>query len=182
MSCFHVFPFHLTKNKQWLCIVQEINRNVLEEGKKDTHLTVPRGQLEGGKGHFERSSLFYFMYFSITHGMFHSIEFLYHALHILLSFYLCTYVMVCVLFKRIKQNGERVWSESHLIVSDSLWPHGLYSPWNSPGQNTGVGSLSLLQGIFPTQGSNPGFLCCGWILYQLSYQGSRIRIKEAPKE
>ena len=38
-------------------------------------------------------------------------------------------------------------------VSDSLRPHGLYSPWNSPGQNTGVGSLSLLQGIFPTQGS-----------------------------
>ena len=42
------------------------------------------------------------------------------------------------------------------VMSDSLWPHGLYSPWNSPGQNTGVGSLSLLQGIFPTQGSNPG--------------------------
>ena len=35
--------------------------------------------------------------------------------------------------------------------------HGLYSPWNSPGQNTGVGSCSLLQGIFPTQGLNPGF-------------------------
>ena len=32
---------------------------------------------------------------------------------------------------------------------DSLRPHGLHSPWNSPGQNTGVGSLSLLQGIFP---------------------------------
>ena len=40
-------------------------------------------------------------------------------------------------------------SESHSIISDSLWPHGLYSPWNSPGQNTGVGSLSLFQGIFP---------------------------------
>ena len=38
----------------------------------------------------------------------------------------------------------------------SLPPHGLYSPWNSPGRNTGVGNLSLLQGIFPTQGSNPG--------------------------
>ena len=41
-------------------------------------------------------------------------------------------------------------SESRSVVSDSLQPHGLYSPWNSPGQNTGVGSLSLLQGIFPT--------------------------------
>ena len=45
-------------------------------------------------------------------------------------------------------------SESHSVVSNSLQPHGLYSPWNSPGQNTGVGSLSFLQGIFPTQESN----------------------------
>ena len=58
------------------------------------------------------------------------------------------------------------------VTSDSLWPHGLYSPWNSPGQNTGEGSLSLLQGIFPTQGSNPGLPHCRWILYQLSYKGS----------
>jgi len=57
-------------------------------------------------------------------------------------------------------------------VSDSLPPCGLYSPWNSPGQNTGVGSLSLFQGIFPTQGSNPGLLHCRWILYQLSHKGS----------
>ena len=42
--------------------------------------------------------------------------------------------------------------------------------WNSPGQNTGVGSHSLLQGIFPTQGSNPGLLHCRWILHQLRYQ------------
>ena len=47
-------------------------------------------------------------------------------------------------------------SESRSVVSDSLQPHGLYSPWNSPGQNPRVGSLSLLQGIFPTQGLNPG--------------------------
>ena len=46
------------------------------------------------------------------------------------------------------------------------------SPWNSLGQNAGVGSLSLLQGIFPTQGSNPGLLHCRQILYQLSYNGS----------
>ena len=44
--------------------------------------------------------------------------------------------------------------ESRLVVSDSLRPYGLYSPWNSSGQNTGVGSLSLLQGNFPTQESN----------------------------
>ena len=57
-------------------------------------------------------------------------------------------------------------------MSDSLWPHGLYSPWNSSGQNTGVGSLSLLQGIFPTQGLNPGLPHCRQILYQLSHKGS----------
>ena len=61
-------------------------------------------------------------------------------------------------------------SESRSVVSDSLRPHGLYSPWNSPGQNTGVGSLSLLQGIFPTQGSNPRLPHYRWILYQLSHQ------------
>ena len=47
-----------------------------------------------------------------------------------------------------------------------------YSPWNSSGQNTGVDKLTLLQGIFPTQGLNPGLLHCRQILHQLSYQGS----------
>ena len=51
----------------------------------------------------------------------------------------------------------------------SVW---LYSPWNSPGQNTRMGSLSLLQGIFPTQGLNPGLLHCRQILYQVSCKGS----------
>ena len=59
----------------------------------------------------------------------------------------------------------------------TLQPHVLYSPWNSPGQNTGVGSLSLLQGIFPTQGSNPGLPHCRQILYQLNHKGS-LRIPE----
>ena len=67
------------------------------------------------------------------------------------------------------------WSEGCSVVSNSLQPHGQYSPWNSPGQNSGVGSLSLLQGIFPTQGSNPGLLHCKQILDQLGHQGnSRI--------
>ena len=57
-------------------------------------------------------------------------------------------------------------SENCSVVSDSLW--------NFPYQNTEVGSLSLLQGIFPTQGSNPGFPNCRWILYQLSHKGSPI--------
>ena len=65
-------------------------------------------------------------------------------------------------------------SESHSVVSDSLRLHGLYSPWNSPGQNTGVGSVSLLQGLFLTQEQNWDLLHCRWILYQLSCQGSYI--------
>ena len=64
-------------------------------------------------------------------------------------------------------------SESHSVVSDSLWPYGLYSPWNSPGQNTGVGSCSLLQRIFLTQGLNLGLPHCRRILYQMSHQGSK---------
>ena len=67
--------------------------------------------------------------------------------------------------------SEVKWSESHLVVSNSLQPHGLYR-WNSPGQNAGVGSLSLLQRIFSTQGLNPGLPHCKWILYQLSLKGS----------
>ena len=66
----------------------------------------------------------------------------------------------------------RKWKWKSLSLSDSLWPHGLHSPWNSPGQNTGMGSCSLLQGIFPTQGSNPGLPHCRQILYQLRHQGS----------
>ena len=63
-------------------------------------------------------------------------------------------------------------SESPSVMSDSLRPHGLYNLQNSPGQNTGVCSLSLLQRIFPAQGLNPGFPHCRWILYQLSHKGS----------
>ena len=70
---------------------------------------------------------------------------------------------------RVILKGE---SESPSVVSNSLWPHGLYSPWSSLGQNTEVSSLSLLQGIFPTHRSNPGLLYCRRILYQLSHKGS----------
>ena len=59
-------------------------------------------------------------------------------------------------------------------MSNSFGPHRLYSPWNSPGQDISVGKpfFPLLQGIFPTQGSNPGLPHCRQILYQLSHKGS----------
>ena len=63
-------------------------------------------------------------------------------------------------------------------MSDSLRPHGLYSPWNSPGQITGVGICCLLQRIFLTQRSNRGLLHCRRILHQLRYQGSpEVKVK-----
>ena len=66
---------------------------------------------------------------------------------------------------------------SYLVVSDSfqpheLWPTRLLCPWDSLGENTGVGCHALLQGIFLTQGLNLGLLDCRQILYSLSHQGS----------
>ena len=83
--------------------------------------------------------------------------------------------------------SKQVVSESCSVISNSLWPHGLYkemdtterlnwtglyNPWTSPGQNTGLDGLSLLQGIFPTQGLNTGLPHCRWILYPLSHKGN----------
>ena len=62
-----------------------------------------------------------------------------------------------------------------LYMYVTLRPHGLYSPWNSLGQNAGVDSLSFFQGIVPTQGSNPGLLHWRLILYQLSHKGSPLQ-------
>ena len=69
----------------------------------------------------------------------------------------------------------------HIPLSFSMWKllsrirlfasPRIDSPWNSPGQNTGEGSLCLLQGIFPTQGMNPGLPHCRQILHQQSHQG-----------
>ena len=73
----------------------------------------------------------------------------------------------------IQQQGEGILeSKSCSVVSDSSWGHGLYSTWNSPGQNTGVDSHSLFQRIFPIHRLNPGLPHCRQILHQLSYQES----------
>ena len=69
------------------------------------------------------------------------------------------------------------------VVSTSVRPNGLQptrllSPWDFPGKNTGVGCHFLLQGIFPTQGSNPGLLHCRQTLYPLGHQGSLKYLKQ----
>ena len=76
--------------------------------------------------------------------------------------------------------SERCWrilstKKNESEMSDSLQPHGLSrlpSPWDFPGKSTGVGCHCLLQGIFPTQGWNPGLLYYRQSLYCLSHQGS----------
>ena len=91
--------------------------------------------------------------------------------HFYLGIYLtrmCAYVQVCML--------------SHSVMSDPLPPQGLQParflcPGGSSGKNTGLGFHAFHQGIFPTQGLNPGLLHCRWILYYLSHQG-RPRILE----
>ena len=77
---------------------------------------------------------------------------------------------------------ERIWlwvdmcTLECFVVSNSLWPFGLQAirllcPWDFLGKNTEVGCHFILQGIFPTQGSNVGPLHCKQILYHLSHQG-----------
>ena len=74
--------------------------------------------------------------------------------------------LLCAPHTRVSTESESI---NRSVLSDPLLP---YSPWNSPEQNTGVGSLYFLQGIFPTQGSIPGLLHCRQILYQLSHKGT----------
>ena len=78
----------------------------------------------------------------------------------------------CLLAKETSGFRVRGESESGSAVFNSLRLHRLYSPWNSPSQNTGMGTLSLPLGIFPTQGSNPGLPHCRRILYQLNHKGN----------
>ena len=84
----------------------------------------------------------------------------------------CVCVCVCVCVYECVCIHKYIWSEVKVIQSYlTRRPCGLYNPWNSPGQNTGEGSHSFLQGIFPTQESKQGLLHCRLILYQLSHQG-----------
>ena len=88
--------------------------------------------------------------------------------------------LICVYSHKLSfdaMESEKNQRASRSVLSDSLrthglWPAKLLCPWNSPGKHTGVGCHFLLQGIFPTQGSNLGLLHCRQILHHLSHQGS----------
>ena len=97
-----------------------------------------------------------------------SIELVMPSNHLILC---CSLLLLPSIFPNINE----IESESHSDMSDTFRPHRLYSPWNPPDQSTGVGSLSLLQWIFPTQELNWGLMHCRQILHQLSYQGRPLQ-------
>ena len=103
-----------------------------------------------------------------------------HVYYLHLDFFCCKIIEVyTILILKIQNVQWAIKSVSRSVVPNSLLPHGLWPntllyPWNSPGKNTSKCSPSLLRGIFPTQGSNPGLPHCRQILYCLSHQGSPV--------
>ena len=101
-----------------------------------------------------------------------------HVYYLHLDFFCCKIIEVyTILILKIQNVQWAIKSVSRSVVPNSLLPHGLWPntllyPWNSPGKNTSKCSPSLLRGIFPTQGLNPGFQHCRQILYRQSHQGS----------
>ena len=100
---------------------------------------------------------------SLKHVSMSSMLYIYFYIHIhFMKIYVDQFDTAYKIIKNIRCNisYEENGSKNHSVVSDSSWPHGLYSSWNSSRQNTGMGSCSLLQGIFLTQGSNPSQVSC----------------------
>ena len=90
-------------------------------------------------------------------------------------------ILEWVAIRELQRSGCGKWkSKSKSLSRVWLFVSPWTSPWSSPGHNTGVGRLSVLQGIFPTEKSNPGLLHCRWIVYQLSHQGSPWMWKTCP--
>ena len=96
----------------------------------------------------------------------------------------CHYLLRTVVPFRLKSCSRHIRWTLYLRYSkwkslSRVWlfmtPRTIYSPWNYPGQNTGVGSHSICQGIFPAQVLNPGLLHCSWFLYQLSHKGIVVK-------
>ena len=82
----------------------------------------------------------------------------------------CTFTPIFFIYSFLDGHLKWKWmSPSHVRLFTTPWT---IQSMDSRGQNTGVGSLSLLQGIFPTQGSNPGLPHCRWVLYQLNHKGN----------
>ena len=123
----------------------------------------------------DRAGWFLFLRVKLTKWISHFILFFFYFIFFAFDYIIFFFILHnCISFA--KYQNESILKVLYLVKWKSLSHVQLFatpwsSPWNSLGQITGVGSLSLLQGIFPTQGSNPGLPRCRWILYQLSYQG-----------
>ena len=98
-------------------------------------------------------------FWKISHEVLSSSQ---HFMSVFLQVFISSLLLLTTEWKRKKVKVVQ--------LCPTLRAHGLYSPWNSPGQNTEVRSLSLLQGIFPNQGLNPCLPHCRGILYQLSHK------------
>ena len=143
-------------------------------------ITEPLGKPKG----WVLSQLFYSLLSSSSRGSLNPLHFAIRVVSSaylkVLIFLLAIFIPICFIQPCISHDVQCINDTLCMrCESCSLCPihatHGLYSPWNSPGQNTGVRSHSLLQGIFPTQGLNAGLLCllnCRQIIYHLSHQGS----------
>ena len=95
-------------------------------------------------------------------------------MHVHNYMYICMFNMLNIKFQMNNFSSFHIWKRKWKLVSHVrlfVIPWTIYSTWNSLGQNTGVGICSLLQGIFPNQGSNPGVLNCRQIIYQQSHKG-----------
>ena len=82
-------------------------------------------------------------------------------------------------FMRVSAAVSAAKSRPTLLRPHRLYPAGLLCAWDFPGKIPGVGRHFLLQGIFVTQGSNPGFPHCGQTLFQLSHQEARMGRKSS---
>ena len=95
--------------------------------------------------------------------------YIFHVIHVWCFWCIYVYICICTYVYMCGLSGS--------VMSDSLRPQGLQHirllcPWDSPGKNTGLGCHALLQGIFPTQGLNPGLPHCRQILHWLNHKGS----------
>ena len=99
----------------------------------------------------------------------------YEYIYIWVYIYIFLYIRVYIYINMYYIDIYSLVFVSHSVTSNSFWPYGLWStrvlcPWDAAGKNIGMGCHSLLQRIFPTQGSNPILLHCRQIIYCLSYR------------
>ena len=136
-------------------LAQEATSRWAESGSSNSERCLPGDQKEVGSGCRTHTQT------SLRPGV-KQVCLSFITVHVYVCVYVCVHVCAC----------------THSVTSNSWWPHGLQparllSQWDSPGKNTGVGCHFLLQGIFSTQGLNPGLSHWQTDSSSLSHQGSQ---------